>query len=1224
MANGTFDYKNDPRFAKLRHGAKYGMYDQAALTSALNAPDLKGSAGYDFGQAFSEIGDTYNPQGNWQDYTSGLLGAMQSDPNARDPGFGGMSYSQFQSLFPDQAKAFGRSQEFKDFQSGVGQPPPPGNPVQVVPPGEDQNNGQIEDDLPIPGASVHSPPPPPSSPPPVDPGMRDYYNQKMEAARALARSGRTDFDLSEAAEAARRMGMPSDIESLRGNIMKSFVAPAGATTGPAAQPQVDVNREQMGVVSQAAGPSAAAAQAVGGITDKELRQQQMDTQRELIQGAEDFAARTRQGLPGVRVADPNLNIRLEEAAAPTGGPSIGVRGLGRPELLATGDVQYDPEYFKYETDLQQVMLDSLRQNLLGPGGMDPVAASQMADARARQAKDEAQTVEDLQRYGVLRGGGDTADVLGELRSGYGRTYSDILADQALRRQDDPSLEAAMQLAQLGSDRYMRGGEMIGRLGGQDTLAARQAQQDALERQSAMDLEAQIEQQRATEREADISGFLRGARSLAGRDQDIGAQMDRADRQLEQARVLAPQYQYAADLQRRDAMMQQDLADRALARGMTITEPTTRERFEEGVRGAQEAEALARAGVSGYLDGQSTLARETALDLERERIEQEEKRLELELQGERDIQADRLAQTERQSQRDYAVQKDELINRLTLANIDLDKATRIQNLINEGQLDVAAEELASAERMQTERVGQEEKQSQRDYALSKDELQNRLTMANIDLDKATRIQNLINSGNLALAEKELEGVTATLTSEEKRQTERVAASSADLAAQLENNIAMGNIDKNKATEIQGLINSGNLELAKEELASAEAMQAERIGQEEKQSQRDYAVQLDELKNRLAIANIDLSKAYQVQELINSGNLALAKEELDSAERMQTERVTASSADLAAQLENNIAMGNIDKNKAIEIQNLINSGNLELAKEELESAEAMQAERIGQEEKQSQRDYAVQLDELKNRLAIANIDLSKAYQVQELINSGNLALAKEELDSAERMQTERVTASSADLAAQLENNIAMGNIDKNKAIEIQNLINSGNLDLAKEELESAERMQTERVTSEEGMQTERLASDEAMQTERIQSQEGQFNSELEFRKAMETGQIDGMPTLQSIMQRAQLADMLTARQAESLGQMLALANAMPDEQRSKVMAAFAKPLQDVMAGRGYTDTKLAMLNILNIDPQAYAQEGLPTPGGQRTTRTQNGGNGGGGTSGEQPTQQGQQAK
>ena len=1179
MANGTFDYKNDPRFAKLRHGAKYGMYDQAALTSALNAPDLKGSAGYDFGQAFSEIGDAYNPQGSWQDYTSGLLGAMKSDPNARDPGFGGMSYSQFQSLFPDQAKAFGRSQEFKDFQSGVGQntaQPSGGNPAAVSAP------SNVQPDPPPP-----PPPPPPSSPPPVDPGMRDYYNQRMEAARALARAGRTDFDLSEAAEAARRIGMPSDIDDLRRNVMKSFVAPAGATTGPAAQPQVDVSREHMGVVSQAAGPSAAAAQAVGGVTDKELRQQQMDTQRELIQGAEDFAARTRQGLPGVKVADPNLNIRIEEAAAPTGGPSIGVRGLGRPELLATGDVQYDPEYFKYETDLQQVMLDSLRQNLLGPGGMDPVAASQMADARARQAKDEAQTVEDLQRYGVLRGGGDTADVLGELRSGYGRTYSDILADQALRRQDDPSLEAAMRLAQLGSDRYMRGGEMIGRLGGQDTLAARQAQQDALERQSAMDLEAQIEQQRATEREANISGFLRGARSLAGRDQDIGAQMDRADRQLEQARVLAPQYQYAADLQRRDAMMQQDLADRALARGMTITEPTTRERFEEGVRSAQEAEALARADVTGYLDGQSTLARETGLDLERERMQQEARNLSQELanrvrlgildaekaievqraintgnidlakaqlEGEAGMQTERVqAEKEMQTERVTSEQEmqtervraesrnlqNQLANTLKMGILDAEKAVAIQNLINSGNLELAEKELegvtatlTSEEKRQTERVGQEEKQSQRDYALAKDELLNRLTMANIDLDKATRIQNLINSGNLALAEKELEGVTATLASEEKRQTERVTASSADLAAQLENNIAMGNIDKDKAAEIQGLINSGNLELATKELEGITAT-------------------------------------------------------LASEEKRQTERVKAQTTDLMNQLANNIQMGILDAEKAIAIQDLINTGNLELAEKELEgitatltSEEKRQTEQVqADKEMQTERVQAQTRDlmnQLANNIQMGILDAEKAIAIQDLINTGNLDLAKEELQSAERMQTERVTASSADLAAQLENNIAMGNIDKDKATEIQSLINSGNLDLAREELASAERMQTERVTSEE-----------AMQTERIQSQEGQFNSELEFRKAIETGQIDGMPTLQAQLQRAQLADMLTARQAESLGQLLALANAMEGDARARTMAAIAKPIQQLMAsgGRGYTEVKQAVSSILNVDPNDY---------------------------------------
>ena len=120
----------------------------------------------------------------------------------------------------------------------------------------------------------------------------------------------------------------------------------------------------------------------------------------------------------------------------------------------------------------------------------------------------------------------------------------------------------------------------------------------------------------------------------------------------------------------------------------------------------------------------------------------------------------------------------------------------------------------------------------------------------------------------------------------------------------------------------------------------------------------------------------------------------------------------------------------------------------------------------------------------------------------------------------------------------------------------------------------------------MQTERIGSDERMQTERIVSQEGQFNNELEFRKAIETGQIDGMPTLQSQLQKAQLADMLTARQAESLGQMLALANAMPDEQRAVVMAAISKPIQVVYdGGRGYTDTKIAMANILNVDPADY---------------------------------------
>ena len=1138
MANGSFDYKKDPRFRKIQEGAKYGQYDRDTLSKALSGQDLMGSAGYDQLQALQIVGDSgFNPNASFADYTKGLAGAMGDDPNARNPGFGGMSFNEFQSLFPTQAVDFTRSDAFKNISvPKTTTTSTAANPAAVVAP-------DASTDAPASTVIETPTPPPPPTSSGIDPGMNEFYQGELEKARNLARQGRTDFNLQDAAIAAGRMGLPNDIESLRAMVMKDFVAPQGASTGPSAQPQVEVTREQPGITFQGAGPSQAAAQAVGGVTDLELRQQQMDTQRELISSAEEAAARTRQGLPGLKVADPNLNIQIAEAAAPTGGPSIETN-FAAPNMLATGDVEYDPEYFKYETDLQNFMLDALRQNLAGQGGMDAVTSAQMADVAAKQARDEAQTVEDLQRYGVLRGGGDTADVLGELRSGYGRTYSDILADQATRQQNDPRLEAAMQLAQLGSDRYMRGGEMIGRLGGQDTLAARDAQQRAIERQEGMSLEAQIANQQAIEREADISGFLRGARSLEGRGQDIDAQFGRADRQLEQARVLAPQYQSAADMARSDAMLQQDVADRNLARGLTITEPTTRERFEEGVRGAQQAESLAEAGITGRFDGQNTLARD-------------------------------------QMYEDSRNLSKELANKVRMGILDAEKAFSLQGLINEGNLDQVKAELASAESMQEADISQEERQSQRDYSNFAKELNNALALANIDLTKSERIQGLINDGNLELAEKELEGLGITVGQEERQSQRDYSLAQKELT----NRLTLANIDQTKAERIQTLINNGQLDLADKELEALEVT----VGQEERQSQRDYSLAQKELTNRLTLANIDVTKAERIQTLINDGQLDLAEKEIEALgitteadKEMQTERIAAASEDLRNELANRIALGTLSMDQATTIQSLINEGNLDLATAELASAEAMQTERVGQEERQSQRDYANFQKELTNRLNLANIDLTKAERIQGLINSGNLEEANAELDSAERMQTEalesgermqteRVQASSQDLRDELANRVELGDIDSARAIAIQGLINSGNLDLAQEELAGV------KYTTD---------AEERMQTERIVSQEGQFNNELEFRKAIETGRIDGMPTLQSQLQKAQLADMLTARQAESLGQMLALANAMPDKQRSVVMAAISKPIQEFYdGGRGYTDTKIAMANILNVNPTDY---------------------------------------
>ena len=1145
MANGSFDYKKDPRFRKIQEGAKYGQYDRDTLSKALSGQDLMGSGGYNIHHAGALIADSgFNPNASFADYTKGLAGVMGDDPNARNPGFGGMSFNEFQSLFPTQAVDFTRSDAFKNISvPQTTTTSTAANPAAVVAPDASTDAPASTTATTTATATPTPPPPPPPTSSGIDPGMNEFYQGELEKARNLARQGRTDFNLQDAAIAAGRMGMPNDIESLRAMVMKDFVAPQGASTGPSAQPQVEVTREQPGITFQGAGPSQAAAQAVGGVTDLELRQQQMDTQRELINSAEEAAARTRQGLPGLKVADPNLNIQIAEAAAPTGGPSIETN-FAAPNMLATGDVEYDPEYFKYETDLQNFMLDALRQNLSGQGGMDAVTSAQMADVAAKQAKDEAQTVEDLQRYGVLRGGGDTADVLGELRSGYGRTYSDILADQATRQQNDPRLEAAMQLAQLGSDRYMRGGEMIGRLGGQDTLAARDAQQRAIERQEGMSLEAQIANQQAIEREADISGFLRGARSLEGRGQDIDAQFGRADRQLEQARVLAPQYQSAADMARSDAMLQQDVADRNLARGLTITEPTTRERFEEGVRGAQQAESLAEAAVTGRFDGQNTLARD-------------------------------------QMYEDSRNLSKELANKVRMGILDAEKAFSLQGLINEGNLDQVKAELASAESMQEADISQEERQSQRDYSNFAKELNNALALANIDLTKSERIQGLINDGNLELAEKELEGLGITVGQEERQSQRDYSLAQKELT----NRLTLANIDQTKAERIQTLINNGQLDLADKELEALEVT----VGQEERQSQRDYSLAQKELTNRLTLANIDVTKAERIQTLINDGQLDLAEKEIEALgitteadKEMQTERLAAASEDLRNELANRIALGTLSMDQATTIQSLINEGNLDLATAELASAEAMQTERVGQEERQSQRDYANFQKELTNRLNLANIDLTKAERIQGLINSGNLEEANAELDSAERMQTEalesgermqteRVQASSQDLRDELANRVELGDIDSARAIAIQGLINSGNLDLAQEELAGV------KYTTD---------AEERMQTERIVSQEGQFNNELEFRKAIETGRIDGMPTLQSQLQKAQLADMLTARQAESLGQMLALANAMPDKQRSVVMAAISKPIQEFYdGGRGYTDTKIAMANILNVNPTDY---------------------------------------
>ena len=102
MAQGSFDYATDPRLKKVRQGAKYGQYDADTLKQALQGSDLTGIEGYDPLQALMQSGvsEGFNADASMADYTAGLTSAITADPEAGDPGFGGMSFTEFQSMFP--------------------------------------------------------------------------------------------------------------------------------------------------------------------------------------------------------------------------------------------------------------------------------------------------------------------------------------------------------------------------------------------------------------------------------------------------------------------------------------------------------------------------------------------------------------------------------------------------------------------------------------------------------------------------------------------------------------------------------------------------------------------------------------------------------------------------------------------------------------------------------------------------------------------------------------------------------------------------------------------------------------------------------------------------------------------------------------------------------------------------------------------------------------------
>ena len=95
--------------------------------------------------------------------------------------------------------------------------------------------------------------------------------------------------------------------------------------------------------------------------------------------------------------------------------------------------------------------EALRQQYMNRvgGADDPIMASQLADQQFRQNEARKALVEQLGRYGVLRGGGDTAAALARMGEGDERNRLALEAQAAQRRQQDLRDAQGFDLGQRG-------------------------------------------------------------------------------------------------------------------------------------------------------------------------------------------------------------------------------------------------------------------------------------------------------------------------------------------------------------------------------------------------------------------------------------------------------------------------------------------------------------------------------------------------------------------------------------------------------------------------------------------------------------------------------------------------------------------------------------------------------------------------------------------------------
>jgi hypothetical protein len=798
---GRFDFSKDGN-SELAMG--FGADNRTELARIQAAANRSGFTG----QSDAELGQLFASQ-------------AQKDPNATNPMFGGMSFTDIQGLGGGfNATDFGRS--FQTAMDSFNNPTVTGTGGGNVATGDggtvvtgDGGTGTgtavVQPPPPPPGGTGGGNDTPPGGNPAVDLGPLPTVNRdggmgevgsSITLFREMLKRGQTPDagQVGYISQLADRAGLSGEA------ILKEFtnLPPAQAqAAGASASAQSSLSS-----VGNAGGPSIAQTLPVGGSSDAMLRAQQQTLTRDSILKGENFAQQAIQNLNPFNVTQSGIKFTTPNAQA----QQVNLADYN-PNITGGQDATYNVS--QYEQDLQQALLG--RVNNYGQGANNPYATSLLADVENTAARQREADVTALNKYGVLNSG-DTIDVFAQGNEGTQRSRLAALAQAQQYAQNDGSLEAALGLAQLGSNRDLDIGALTGRFGGIDTLAARNSQADFGLRGREQDLTA---------------GLANQSSGLTAQGMNQAQELGIADRRLIDAERLSGDQRFSSDLGLRQLTAQQDLADRVTSRQLIQGSPTGRETFEEGVR-AQ----LANEGLQGRSLDESVNARIASLQNQ------------LDLQDR--VNSGSLANTTQQGTNQYSLQQ--LLNSGTLSQIDAQNRADLNLNTNQNSFQAQLQGLLGQQSLdQLTRSGEQNRLTNSQQGLDNRLLQTMLNTGALDQIGAqgtnqTSLQQLLNSG--AMDQLKQGGL-------DDRRLQGMLNSGA---------ISQINAQNTGQSALQALINSGALSNIQEQNAGSLANTTQ---------QGTNQTDLQTLVNSGSLANTTQQGTNQtdLQTLLNSGNYSL---------------------------------------------------------------------------------------------------------------------------------------------------------------------------------------------------------------------------------------------------------------------------------------------------------------------------------------------------------------